>query len=176
MLLKDRVSLVTGAATGIGEAIARLFAAEGAHVQLFDRDGPNCTAVAESIAAAGGSAAPFAGDVRNPADISKVIQSALARFGRVDTLINNAGIFPRRAFLEMTEEEWDEMQDVNLKSMFHAAKAVLPHMAAQGSGKIVNISSVTFHLGVPGLTHYVASKGGVVGFTRSLAREMGPNN
>src|SRR6185437_1743225 len=88
----------------------------------------------------------------------------------------NAGIFPRRAFLEMSEAEWDEMQHVNLKSMFHASKAVLPHMVSQRTGKIVNISSVTFHLGVSGLSHYVASKGGVIGLTRSLAREMGPHN
>jgi 3-oxoacyl-[acyl-carrier protein] reductase len=176
MLLKDRVTLVTGAAAGIGEAIARLFAGEGAQVQLFDRDLPGSTLVAKSIVASGGSATPFAGDVRKPDEISKPVQSAIDRFGRIDILVNNAGIFPRRAFLEMSEAEWDEMQDVNLKSMFHTAQAVLPHMVAQHAGKIVNISSVTFHLGVPGLTHYVASKGGVVGLTRSLAREMGPHN
>jgi len=176
MLLKDRTALVTGAATGIGEALARLFAAEGAHVQLFDRDLSGCAAVAESIAAAGGSAAASAGDVRNPGEIMAAVRSAMDRFGRIDILINNAGIFPRRAFLEMSEAEWDEMQDVNLKSMFHTSKAVLPQMVSQHNGKIVNVSSVTFHLGVPGLTHYVASKGGVIGLTRSLAREMGPHN
>jgi 3-oxoacyl-[acyl-carrier protein] reductase len=175
-MLKERVALVTGAATGIGEAIARLFAQEGAHVQLFDRDHMGCAEVADSIAGSGGVAEHFAGDVRDAADVKAAVESTLARFGRIDLLINNAGIFPRRAFLEMTESEWDEMQDVNLKSMFHTSKAVLPHMTAQHSGKIVNISSVTFHLGVPGLTHYVASKGGVVGLTRSLAREMGPYN
>jgi 3-oxoacyl-[acyl-carrier protein] reductase len=176
MLLKNRTALVTGAATGIGEAIARLFASEGAHVQLFDRDFAGCAQVANAIAAAGGSAAAAAGDVRNPDEIMTAVQSAIGRFGRLDVLINNAGIFPRRAFLEMSEADWDEMQDVNLKSMFHTSKAVLPQMVSQHAGKIVNISSVTFHLGVPGLTHYVASKGGVIGLTRSLAREMGPHN
>jgi 3-oxoacyl-[acyl-carrier protein] reductase len=171
MLLKDRVALVTGAATGIGEAIARLFAAEGAHVLLFDRDPAGCAEVAESI-----GAAAIAGDVRSADDISAAVAAAIARFGRIDVLVNNAGIFPRKAFLEMSEAEWDEMQDVNLKSMFLTSRAVLPHMIAAGAGKIVNISSVTFHLGVPGLTHYVASKGGVIGLTRSLAREMGPRN
>ena len=98
------------------------------------------------------------------------------RYGRLDILINNAGIFPRQTFLEMTEAQWDEMQDVNLKSMFHSIKLALPHMVAQRGGKIVNISSVTFHLGVASLTHYVASKGGVIGLTRSLARELGDYN
>jgi 3-oxoacyl-[acyl-carrier protein] reductase len=176
MLLKHRVALVTGAATGIGEATARLFAAEGAHVYLFDKDPEGGSHVAHDIAVSGGSAVSFAGDVRNPAEISEMVNAATKAYGRLDVLINNAGIFPRRAFMEMSEAEWDEMHDVNLKSMFHTSRAVLPHMIEQQSGKIVNISSVTFHLGVPGLTHYVSSKGGVVGFTRSLAREMGPQN
>jgi len=176
MLLKNRVALVTGAATGIGEAIARLFAHEGARVHIFDRDAAGCEAVAESIRGDGGTAASFAGDVRDPKEVTAMVESAFRQYGRIDILINNAGIFPRRAFMEMTEADWDEMHNVNLKSMFHTTRAVLPQMIAQQSGKIVNISSVTFHLGVPGLTHYVSSKGGVVGFTRSLAREMGPQN
>jgi len=176
MLLKNRVALITGAATGIGEAVARLFASEGAHVHLFDKDPDGCRAVADSIAGSAGSAAPYAGDVRNSADVSAAVRKATGQYGRLDILINNAGIFPRRGFMEMTEAEWDEMHDVNLKSMFHTSRAVLPYMIEQQSGKIVNISSVTFHLGVPGLTHYVSSKGGVVGLTRSLAREIGPNN
>jgi len=176
MLLKDRVAIVTGAAAGIGEAIARLFASEGAHVHMFDKDADACRSVAEEIVAAGASAASFAGDVRDPAQVSAVVDAAFARHGRVEILINNAGIFPRKPFMEMSVEDWDIMHDVNLKSMFHTSKAVLPYMIEQQAGKIVNISSVTFHLGVPDLTHYVSSKGGVVGLTRSLAREMGPQN
>lgn len=176
MLLKDRVAIVTGAATGIGEVIARLFASEGAHVHMLDKDADACRSVAEEIVATGASAASFAGDVRDPAPVSAVVAAAFARYGRVEILINNAGIFPRKPFMEMSAEDWDIMHDVNLKSMFHTCKAVLPHMIEQQLGKIVNISSVTFHLGVPGLTHYVSSKGGVIGLTRSLAREMGPQN
>jgi 3-oxoacyl-[acyl-carrier protein] reductase len=172
MLLRERVAIVTGAATGIGEAVARLFADHGAKLLLMDRDAAGCQAVAASLP----SAACFAGDVRRAADFARIVDSAMQQHGRIDVLINNAGIYPRQAFIEMTESQWDEMQDVNLKSMFHSMKAVLPHMVAQQSGKIVNISSVTFHLGMALLSHYVASKGGVVGLTRSVAREMGPNN
>ncbi len=176
VMLKDKVALVTGAATGIGEAIARLFAAHGAKVFLLDRDAARNTATARSIATESGFAHAATADVRDPAAIRAAVDQALGRFGRVDALVNNAGIFPRRKFVDMTEAEWDEMHDVNAKSMFHCIKAVAPHMLAQGSGKIVNISSVTFHLGTPGLSHYVASKGAVIGLTRSLAREFGERN
>ena len=176
MLLTEKVALVTGAGTGIGEAVARLFASEGAQVYVLDRDAAGGHAVADSIAGAGGFAQAFTADVRRPEEIAPAVDAAMARFGRIDILVNNAGIFPRRPFLEMTEAQWDEMQDVNLKSMFHTHKLVLPHMFAQRAGKVVNISSITFFLGIPGLSHYVASKGGVIGLTRSLAREAGPHN
>ena len=172
MLIPDRVAIITGAATGIGEAIARLFAAEGAHLFLVDRDQAGCRAVADSLP----GALAFEGDVRDAAGFASPVAAAIERFQRVDILINNAGIYPRQAFLEMSEQQWDEMQAINLKSMFHGMKAVLPHMVARRAGKIVNISSVTFHLGMATLSHYVASKGGVIGLTRSLAREMGPHN
>jgi 3-oxoacyl-[acyl-carrier protein] reductase len=175
-MLKDRVALVTGAATGIGESIARLFAGHGAQVHMLDRDADGCRRVAESICAAGGSAFASSGDVRSVQDINAWVQGAADRSGRIDILVNNAGIYPRQAFLEMTEEQWDEMQDINLKSMFRTMQAVLPHMVAQRSGKVVNISSVTFHLGMFPMSHYVTSKGGVIGLTRSLAREMGEHN
>jgi 3-oxoacyl-[acyl-carrier protein] reductase len=175
-MLKDRVALVTGAATGIGEAIARLFATQGAHVHILDRDAEGCNRVAESIRSAGGSAFATAGDVRNVEDVNGWVQAAAAHSSRIDILINNAGIYPRQPFLSMTEEQWDTMQDVNLKSMFRTLQAVLPHMVAQRSGNVVNISSVTFHLGMSPMSHYVTSKGGVIGLTRSLAREMGEHN
>src|SRR5207248_6264487 len=95
---------------------------------------------------------------------------------RIDILINNAGIYPRRAFLDLTDEEWDQMQDINLKGVYRGMKLVLPHMVAQRSGKIVNIASVTFMKGLAMLSHYIASKGGVIGLTRAVAREMGPHN
>jgi NAD(P)-dependent dehydrogenase (short-subunit alcohol dehydrogenase family) len=176
MLLNEKVALITGAATGIGEAVARLFASQGAHVFLLDRDAAHNRSVAESISAAGGWARDFSGDVRNAADIAPVVAAAIEESGKIDILINNAGIYPRQPFLEMSEEQWDEMQAVNLKSMFHCLKLVLPHMVEKGAGNVVNISSVTFLLGMGNMSHYVASKGGVIGLTRSLAREMGAHN
>ena len=174
--LTEKTALITGAAAGIGEAIAHLFAKKGARVFLLDRDAAPNQAVAASIREAGGWAQAFAGDVRQAADIAPVVQAAISQFGRVDILINNAGVYPRQAFLEMTEQQWDEMQAINIKSMYHCLKLVVPYMVAQRSGKVVNISSVTFHLGMANMTHYVASKGAVIGLTRSLAREVGPQN
>jgi 3-oxoacyl-[acyl-carrier protein] reductase len=176
LLLDQKVALITGAAAGIGEAVARLFAEEGAHVFALDRNAAGVEAVAQSIRNKGGSAFALAADVRRRETVRPVVNDALGRFGRIDILINNAGIYPRRAFLDMTEEEWDEMQDVNLKGVFHCSKLVIPHMVERGAGKVVNISSVTFFKGMQNLSHYVASKGGVIGLTRSVAREMGPHN
>jgi len=176
LLLDQKVALITGAAAGIGEGVARLFAQEGAHVFVLDRNAAGAEAVAAAIRSQGGSAAAFACDVCRAETIQAAVDQALARFGRIDILINNAGIYPRRAFLDMTEQEWDEMQDVNLKGVFRCSKLVIPHMVERRSGKVVNISSVTFFKGMQNLSHYVAAKGGVIGFTRSVAREMGPYN
>lgn len=176
MLLKDKIALVTGAAEGIGESTAQVFAGAGAKVFLLDRNGPRNQATAAAIQATSGFARAAAVDVRDAGSIQAAVDAATGEFGRIDILINNAGIYPRRRFVDMSEGEWDEMQDVNLKSIFHCIKAVAPGMLAQGSGKIVNISSVTFHLGTTDLSHYVASKGGVIGLTRSLAREFGERN
>ena len=172
-LLEDKVAIVTGAATGIGEGVARLFADEGAHVYVLDLNGAGACAVASSIGESGGSALWFESDVRRPETVRPAVDDAIQRFGRVDILINNAGIYPRQRFLDMTERQWDEMQDVNIKGVFHCTKLVLPHMVRQNFGHIVNISSVTFHIGSLNLSHYVASKGAIIGLTRTLAREVG---
>jgi 3-oxoacyl-[acyl-carrier protein] reductase len=175
-MLTGKVALITGAAAGIGEAIAHLFAEEGAHVFVLDHNAAGGAAVAAAISAKGHPAFFFAADVRDAATLRPAVDDALSRFGRIDILINNAGIYPRRAFLDMTEQEWDDMLAVNLKGIFHCTKLVLPRMVERQSGKIVNISSVTFFKGLENLSHYVASKGGVIGLSRSLAREMGPHN
>jgi 3-oxoacyl-[acyl-carrier protein] reductase len=176
MQLLDKVSIVTGAAAGIGAAIAELFAGHGSIVYLVDLDGDACELRARLITAKGGQAHAHTGDVSRVDSIIGAVQTAASRHGRIDVLVNNAGIYPRRPFLEMEEAEWDQMQNVNLKSVFHLCKLVVPHMVAQRSGKIINLSSVTFFKGMANLTHYVATKGGMIGFSRSLARELGPHN
>ncbi len=176
MLLKNKTAIITGAATGIGEGIARLFAEHGASLLLLDRNSGALNAVAASISSSGTLALPVILDLRDRGAIDSAVDRAHAEIGQIDILINNAGIYPRQKFLEISEQQWDEMQSINLKSMFHTMQAVLPEMISRGAGKIVNISSVTFHLGMENLSHYVASKGGVIGLTRSVAREMGPDN
>jgi 3-oxoacyl-[acyl-carrier protein] reductase len=175
-LLTKKVALITGAATGIGEAIARTFAAEGARVAVFDRDGAGAEEVAADIRSNGGAAVACQGDVRDAGAVRGAIDGTLSEFGRLDILVNNAGIYPRHNLLDMTEQQWDEIVSTNLKGVFQCTRLALPHMVTRGSGKIVNISSVTFHLGMKGLTHYVSSKGGIIGFTRALAREVGESN
>jgi len=175
-LIKGKVAIVTGAAAGIGAGVGRLFAAEGAHVFLVDLDGAGVKKVAAEVRAEGGSAFGFEANARDRDAMAEIVDDAVTRFGRIDVLINNAGIYPRQPFLEMTEEHWDTMQDVNMKSVFHCSKLVMPHMVRQRAGAIVNIASVTFFTGLAPLTHYVASKGAIIGFTRALAREMGEHN
>jgi 3-oxoacyl-[acyl-carrier protein] reductase len=161
MLLKGKVAIVTGAAAGIGAGIARLFREEGACVFGLDKtSGPDIVAA----------------NVRSTAQIQAAVDDIRSCHGEIDILINNAGIYPRQEFVSMTEDQWDEVQDVNLKGVFRCTKAVVPAMIGRRAGKIVNVSSVTFLYGPKGMSHYVASKGGVIGFTRSLARELGEHN
>lgn len=176
MLLKDKVAIVTGSAAGIGDGIARLFAEQGARLILIDRNADANRALAAALERSGATARAVNLDLTDRAGVFHAVSDAHQTFGRIDILINNAGVYPRRAFLDITEPIWDEMQAINLKSMLHTTQAVLPRMIQHRAGKIVNISSVTFHLGMANLVHYVASKGGVVGLTRALAREMGDHN
>jgi 3-oxoacyl-[acyl-carrier protein] reductase len=175
-LIKNRVVIVTGAAAGIGAGVAKLFAGNGAHVFLADLDGARVKEIAAALQAEGRSAFGFEADARSRDAMAKVVEDAISRFGRIDVLINNAGVYPRQPFLQMTEEQWDTMQDINLKSVFHCTKLVLPYMVQQQAGSIVNISSVTFFLGMKNLSHYIASKAAIIGFSRSLAREVGEHN
>lgn len=172
LVLKDKVAIITGGAAGIGEAACLYFSELGAKVVVVDRDADGATAVASRCS----DAISAHGDMRDRGSLSAAVDATISRYGRVDILINNAGIYPRQAFLTMTEEQWDEMQDVNLKGTFRMTQLVAPHMIKQGAGKVVNISSVTFFMGARLLSHYVASKGGVIGFTRVLAKELGEQN
>lgn len=176
MLLQDKIALITGSATGIGRAIAELFAKNGARLLLVDRNGEENRRTAASLRSSGTRVVDITLDLTERLQVDAAIDTAHRELGPIELLVNNAGIYPRQSFLDMSEEQWDEMQAVNLKSMFHTTQAALPDMIASGSGKIINISSVTFLLGMANLTHYVASKGGVIGLTRALAREVGPHN
>ncbi|PYM91397.1 MAG: dehydrogenase [Candidatus Rokuibacteriota bacterium] len=174
MRLKDTVVIVTGGARGIGRAYGLAVAAEGAKVVVADvADGKPALKEIEGL---GAQALVVECDVSSEPDTLRLATETLARFGRIDVLVNNAALYgplKRRPFMEIPIEEWDRVMAVNLRGLFLCARAVFPAMKAQGKGKIINIASGTFFKGVPHYIHYTTSKGGVVGFTRSLARELG---
>ena len=169
----ERVALVTGASRGIGRAIAERLGAGGAAVVVNFR--ANAEAAAEvvgAIEAAGGRAAAFQADVANAAEVDALVDFALKSFGRVDVLVNNAGITRDTLLLRMDEQTWDEVLDLNLKGAYLCTRAVLRTMLRQRSGRIVNISSIGGIIGNAGQSNYAASKAGLLGFTRSIAREV----
>jgi len=170
--LEDKVAIVTGAAQGIGRAIALLLAKEGAHIVVSDINLPKAQETAQEIEALGRKALPIQVNVVRLEDVEKMVTAVIEHFGRVDILVNNAGITRDRLILRMTEEDWDAVLDVNLKGTFNCTKAVLRHMAKQKSGKIVSIASVVGEMGNAGQGNYAASKAGVIGFTKSMAREF----
>ena len=172
MKLKDKVAIVTGSGRGIGRAIARRFAAEGAAVLVTARTASECDAVVKEIAAAGGRAAAVAADVGKVADCERIVAAARQHFGRVDILVNNAGIYgPVKPIEEITSEEWDHTQAVNLRSAFLLMKLVLPEMYARKSGVILNISSISAKAAFPWGGAYAATKAGILGLTRIAAAE-----
>lgn len=169
--LDGKVAIVTGGGAGIGRKFCVGLAAEGARVVVADV-GELSVTLAE-IDAARGRAIGVRADVSDPADVARLVAQAIDGYGRVDVLVNNAGIYPTRPIEQMSLAEWRKVMAVNLDGVFLCAKEVIPHMKRQGGGRIVNMSSTTFFMGVPNFCHYVASKGGVVGFTRGLAGEVG---
>ncbi|MDO8903856.1 SDR family NAD(P)-dependent oxidoreductase [Hydrogenophaga sp.] len=170
--LHDRTALVTGAATGIGRAIALLFAQAGARVLVNHlNQNEQAQAVVQAIKNAGGDAIAIDADVSLAADVQRLVNEG----GEVHVLVNNAGIIQEKPFLETTEAEWDRMLGVDLKSVFLMARAVLPGMVARGSGVIVNLASDLGILGRENYAPYCAAKAGVIGLTRSLAREFAPH-
>ena len=174
-LLRDKVAVVTGSARGMGEATGRLFSSEGAAVCLWDVS-PAVEDVAGSIASAGFDAAAYQLDTSDAAAVEHVARTIVAEYGRIDILVNCAGIAHEAPFLEMDDGERDRVLAVNLIGTFNCCRAVLPSMVAQKRGRIVNISSVTGPVtGVAGLTAYAASKGAVSALTKSLAVEFGPH-
>lgn len=178
---EDRVAIVTGAAHGIGKAYAERLAAEGANVVIADLDKEGSDAVAESLSALGPKAIGVHCDVSDEESVIGMVRTTVETFGKVDVLINNASMFSivpmsRVGFESIERDEWAKMMDVNVAGTWLACKAAVPEMRKNGYGKIVNISSGVVFKGVPMRVHYVASKAAVIGFTRTLAREVGSDN
>ena len=172
--LQDKVSLITGAGQGIGRATAEKFAQEGAIVIVCDLKPAAVDAVVQAIQAAGGRAEGHVMNVTDRARIDAVVAEVIRRHGRLDVLVNNAGITQDARLQKMTLAQFDAVIDVNLRGVYHCAQAVADHMVAQGSGVILNASSVVGIYGNFGQTNYAAAKFGVIGFTKTWSRELGP--
>ena len=179
MRLKDKIIIVTGGGVGIGRAYATGLAKEGARVVVADIQEEEAKKVASEIKQGGGEALALPVDVTSAEKTQAMADKTLQKYGRIDVLVNNAGLYSaikKKPFSEITAEEWDRVMAVNLKGLFLCVQAVYPAMKKQGKGKIINISSGTALGGTPFFLHYVTSKAGVIGFTRALARELGPDN
>ena len=173
-MLKDKVAIVTGGSRGIGEAIVRLFAAEGATVvftYLSSRE--KADAIASDIKANGGKAIATHSDASSYVQAEGLIQSVAETHGRVDIVVNNAGITNDTLMLRMDESQWDQVMETNLKSVFNMTKHSLRQMLRQRNGSIINMSSVVGVFGNAGQANYAASKAGIIGFTKSVAKEVG---
>lgn len=171
--MQGKVTLITGAAKGIGRGIARVFAAEGATIVIADLDAEVGEATAAELAEGGSVAELVKVDVTSAASCEAAVKSVLARHGRIDILISNAGIYPQARIAEMTEADWDHIFAINVKGMFFMVKSVLPAMRARKHGRIVLTSSVTGPVtGYPGWAHYGATKAAMLGFMRSAAIEV----
>ena len=174
MRLKDKVAIVTGASMGIGEAIARRYASEGAKVAInYLKSEDTAKAIVSEINSGGGEAKEFKADVSIVSEIEKLIEEVKDEWGSVNILVNNAGVFHTVPVMETTEEIWDQTIDLNLKGYFFAVKTLVPHWREIGGGKVVNISSIAGTGAFPNCPGYCASKGGVVNLTRALAAELG---
>ncbi len=166
------MALVTGAAQGIGKAVALLLAQNGADIVVSDINLEKAEETAKEVQTLGRKALAIKVDVAKLDDVEKMVGAIWARFGQVDILVNNAGIARDKLILRMTEEDWDAVLNINLKGTFNCTKAVVRHMSKQRSGKIVNIASVVGEMGNAGQGNYAASKAGVIGFTKTIAREF----
>jgi 3-oxoacyl-[acyl-carrier protein] reductase len=173
--LREKIAVVTGGAQGIGRAISLGLAREGANIVVADFQVEKAKAVAEEARAAGIESLAVETDVSREDSVKNLAEQTLRRFGRVDILVNDAGIFPQARVAEMTEENWDRVIDVNLGGNFLCCRAFVPSMRARKSGRVISIASGIAHTGAIGGAHYAASKAGIVGFIKALAREVGPD-
>jgi NAD(P)-dependent dehydrogenase (short-subunit alcohol dehydrogenase family) len=175
MRVQDRVVVVTGGASGLGRHYCQALADEGARVVIADVKYEDACAFAEELNADGADRAlACAVDVTSPEDIAAMTHTAVEHFGTIDVLVNNAGVYPHKDFVDIDFAAWRSVMSVNLDSVFLTCSSIVPVMREHGGGKIINVSTNLVWVGLSGMVHYIASKAGLVGFTRALAREVGP--
>ena len=172
--LEGRVAVVTGAGRGIGGATAQLLARAGAHVALLDLDPAGVTRTAEAIGLEGGEALPFTNDITDSFAVERTFDRVIDEWGRLDVLINNAGVLSEAPLEDLLDEDLEKSLDINLRGALVCTRAAVPHMLARGSGRVISAASMSTRIGAVGLTAYSASKGAIVGMTRTWARELGP--
>ena len=174
--LTDKVAIVTGASRGIGEAIAKQLSSCGAKIILIARNSDQLVAVKEKIISKGGIAESMAGDVSNLNSFSEIVTNTIDKWGRIDILVNNAGIARDNIIMRMKEDDWDSVMNINLKGCFNGIKSVARPMIKNKAGRIINITSVIGQIGNAGQSNYAASKAGIMGLTKSMAKELGSRN
>jgi 3-oxoacyl-[acyl-carrier protein] reductase len=177
MLLKDQVAIVTGGTKGIGKAVCLIFAEEGAKVVgNFSKDVEAAEHLKEEAKSRGLSLGLFKADVTQPDQVKEMVEETFAQYGKIDILVNNVGLVRDNFLMLMSDEDWDSLLRANLTSLFYCCRIVIRKMIPQKKGKIINISSISGIMGTPGQVNYAATKGGMISFTKSLARELGSFN
>ena len=177
MLLKDQVAIVTGGTKGIGKAVCLIFAEQGAKVVAnFSKDVEAAERLKEEAKSRGLSLGLFKADVTQPDQVKEMVEETFAQHGKIDILINNVGLVRDNFLMLMSDEDWDSLLRANLNSLFYCCRVVIRKMIPQKKGKIINISSISGIMGTPGQVNYAATKGGMISFTKSLARELGSFN
>jgi 3-oxoacyl-[acyl-carrier protein] reductase len=177
MLLKDQVAIVTGGTKGIGKAISFLFAENGAKVVAnFSKDVEAAENLKKEAKFRGLSVGLFKADVTQPDQVKEMVEETFAQYGKIDILVNNVGLVRDNFLMLMSDEDWDSLLRANLTSLFYCCRIVIRKMIPQRKGKIINISSISGIMGTPGQVNYAATKGGMISFTKSLARELGSFN
>ena len=173
--LDGRVAIVTGGGGGLGSGICPALAVAGAAVVVAGRTQEKLDRVVTEIVAGGGLALAVEVDIADRQSVETLTERVMSELGGIDILVNNAAVYHRKPWTEISEEDWDQVLDTNLKGYYLCARAAYPALKSSGRGRVINVASITFFGGVPFLLDYVASKGGIVGFTRALAREVGPD-
>lgn len=173
--LDGRVALITGASRGLGKAMAIAFAGEGASVAVgYNTSAEGAADTVDTIRGAGGDAQAYRGDITDPETVDSIVAGVVERFGGIDILVNNAGVVSTSPLVEMSVEDWDSIFAVHVRAMFLCCRAVVPHMLERGSGRIVNMGGTFGMTGMENFTHLSAAKAAMIGFTRALAKEVGP--